>query len=88
MELRSAATVLITGIGAVTPGGHTSAQTWRSVVDNQVSITAVKRFPTYSSSSRIAGMVPGHEFAMPPESLSLEYGLAAAGEALARAGLT
>jgi 3-oxoacyl-[acyl-carrier-protein] synthase II len=83
----SAVTALVTGIGAVTPAGRTSAQTWRGIVDNRVSITAMNRFPTYPSSSRIAGMVPGNEDAMPPEPLSLEYGLAAAGEALARAGL-
>jgi 3-oxoacyl-[acyl-carrier-protein] synthase II len=82
-----ATNVWVTGMGAVTPGGWTAAETWQTVAANQVCIRPMMRFPTYPTSSRVAGMVPGREQALPETSLSLEYGLRAAREAVAQAGL-
>jgi 3-oxoacyl-[acyl-carrier-protein] synthase II len=80
--------VWVTGLGAVTPGGWSADETWYCVSNGRSGVRPVERFETFSSSSRVAGVVPGREASLPEESLSLEYGLHAAREALARAGLT
>jgi 3-oxoacyl-[acyl-carrier-protein] synthase II len=81
--------VVVTGIGAVTPGGWSVADTWDTVVAGRSGVRPVERFTTFASSSRVAGMVPGRETGpLPAHSLSVEYGEHAAREALAMAGLT
>ncbi|WP_020667198.1 beta-ketoacyl-[acyl-carrier-protein] synthase family protein [Amycolatopsis nigrescens] len=80
--------VWVTGLGMVSPGGWTAEDTWRCVVEGRSGVSKLERFPTYPSSSRVAGMVPGREGPLPADrSLSLEYGLHAAAEALRSAGL-
>lgn len=79
--------VWVTGMGAVTPAGWTSAESWATVAAGRSCIREVKRFATFASSSRVAGMVPGSDAMLPEHSLSLEYGLSAARQALASAGL-
>ncbi|MGH3548702.1 MAG: beta-ketoacyl-[acyl-carrier-protein] synthase family protein [Pseudonocardiaceae bacterium] len=79
--------VWITGLGVVSPGGWTVEDTWRCVADGSSRVRKLERFPTYSSSSRVAGMVPGREGPLPDYSLSLEYGLHAVRAALNNAEL-
>ena len=79
--------VWITGVGAVTPAGWSAEETWQRVTDGKPCITPVTRFETFPSSSRVAGVVPGRQDELPATSLSLEYGLHAAAEAVAQAGL-
>ncbi|MFI2189686.1 beta-ketoacyl-[acyl-carrier-protein] synthase family protein [Streptomyces sioyaensis] len=79
--------VFVTGLGAVTPGGWSAEETWASVVAGRSGVSAVDRFHTFPSSSRVAGMVPGREEVLPAHSLSIEYGTHAAREALTMAGL-
>jgi 3-oxoacyl-[acyl-carrier-protein] synthase II len=79
--------VWITGLGAVTPAGWTAAESWAAVSAGKSCVREVKRFTTFASSSRVAGMVPGSEATLPEHSLSLEYGLSAAKQALAVAGI-
>ncbi|MGP4115410.1 beta-ketoacyl-[acyl-carrier-protein] synthase family protein [Streptomyces sp. 4N509B] len=77
----------MTGLGAVTPAGWSVAETWEGVVEGRSCVRAVDRFETFPSSSRVAGLVPGAPDTLPRHSLSLEYGLHAAREALTMAGL-
>ncbi|MFS8099433.1 beta-ketoacyl-[acyl-carrier-protein] synthase family protein [Lentzea alba] len=77
----------VTGIGAVTPGGWSVEESWSAVSAGKSCISQVDRFTTFSSSSRVAGMVPGREAVLPEHSLSLEYGVHAARQALERSGL-
>ncbi|SDY99812.1 3-oxoacyl-[acyl-carrier-protein] synthase II [Amycolatopsis xylanica] len=79
--------VWVTGLGAVTPAGWTAAESWATVAAGKSCVREVKRFTTFESSSRIAGMVPGSEATLPEHSLSLEYGLNAAKQAIADSGL-
>lgn len=79
--------VWVTGQGAVTPAGWGVASTWQSVMESRSHVAALRRFETFSSSSRVAALVPGSDDALPEDSLSLRYGLAAAKEALESAGL-
>lgn len=79
--------VVVTGLGAVTPGGWSVAETWAAVSAGKSCVRPVGRFATFASSSRVAGMVPGHDDGLPAHSLSIEYGTHAAREALAMAGL-
>jgi 3-oxoacyl-[acyl-carrier-protein] synthase II len=77
----------ITGLGIVSPAGWTAEDTWRRVLGAASCVRKLERFPTYQSSSRVAGLVPGREGPLPDYSLSLEYGLHAARDALRCAGL-
>jgi 3-oxoacyl-[acyl-carrier-protein] synthase II len=77
----------ITGLGIVSPAGWSAEETWQGVLGGTSFVRDLERFPTYESSSRVAGMVPGREGPLPADSLSLEYGLHAAAEALRGAGL-
>lgn len=81
--------VIVTGFGAVTPGGWSAEETWNSVVSGRSGVHPVERFRTFDSSSRVAGMVPGREVGpLPSHSLSVEYGTHAACEAITMAGLS
>jgi 3-oxoacyl-[acyl-carrier-protein] synthase II len=80
--------VWITGVGAVSPGGWTAEETWLSVLEGKPCITALERFPVLPASSKVAGVVPDRARDLPMDrSLSLEFGTAAAREAVAQAGL-
>ena len=81
--------VWVTGTGAVSPAGWSARETWEAVAKGQPCISAVQRFATFESSSRVAGIVPGREGEAPPDtSHSLEFGVTAAREALEQAGLS
>jgi 3-oxoacyl-[acyl-carrier-protein] synthase II len=80
--------VWVTGQGAVTPAGRGVPSTWQSILESRSHVAGLRRFETFASSSRVAALVPGSDDALPEDSLSLRYGLAAAEEAMASAGLT
>ena len=90
--------VVITGMGAVTPLGHTMAATWQGVLEGRRVAGAVKRFdasgfPTtfaYEVGSDFALDAAVQERACGDAELVLDpwrYGIAASAEALAAAGL-
>lgn len=80
--------VWVTGMGAVSPGGWTADETWDTVVNGRSCAQKLERFPLFEAATKVAAPVPGREHSLPLDSpLSVEYGLAAAREALAQAGL-
>ena len=84
----SSRTVWVTGIGAVSPGGWTADETWKAVVAGRSLGRPIERFDISGAATRVAATVPGRERSLPPdESLALEFGLVAAREAVASAGL-
>jgi 3-oxoacyl-[acyl-carrier-protein] synthase II len=84
----SARTVWVTGIGAVSPGGWTARDTWNAVVDGKSLGRPIERFDLCGAATRVAATVPGRERSLPDDqSLALEFGLVAAREAVAMAGL-
>jgi 3-oxoacyl-[acyl-carrier-protein] synthase II len=81
--------VVVTGFGAVTPCGWSADETWTAVVSGRSGVRPIERFHTFPSSSRVAGMVPDRGTGpLPAYSLSIEYGVHAAREALSMAGLS
>ena len=80
--------VWVTGIGAVSPGGWSAAETWEAVVSARSCVQPVERFDLCDAPTRVAATVPGTASSLPPDrSLTLEYGMAAAAEAVGMAGL-
>ena len=49
--------IVVTGMGAVTPVGHTAADSWRAVCDGVSGITSISRFDTEGFAAQIAGEV-------------------------------
>lgn len=88
--------VAITGIGAVTPVGNDAESTWRSLVGGRSGIGRISTFDASTYPVRIAGMVEGFEpgpavsdsTAARHLSRAGVFGVAAAAEALAHAGLS
>jgi len=88
------ARVVITGLGAVTPVGLNVAGTWSALLAGQSGIDFITRFDTSELRTKIAGEVRGFDPAdymdrkearrMDPY---IQYGMAAAKEALADSGL-
>lgn len=87
--------VVITGIGAVTPLGHSFESTWRGVLKGQVGVGAITRFDASLMPTRIAAEVRSFELNVPGvtaderagmNSIS-EFAFQAAWEALNQAGL-
>lgn len=88
--------VVITGIGAVTPVGNDADTTWRSLRDGVSGVGPITTFDPSGFPVQIAGTVKG--FALDPALASRSerrhlsragaFGLAAASEALAAAGLS
>jgi 3-oxoacyl-[acyl-carrier-protein] synthase II len=80
--------VWITGMGAVTPGGWSAAETWDTVVNGRSCGKELKRFPTFEAATKVAAPVPGREVSVSEHvPLSLEFGQAAVREAMDQAGL-
>ena len=80
--------VWITGIGAVSPGGWTADETWATVAAGKSCGRTIERFDVCGSPTRAGALVPGREHELPDDrSLTLEFGEAAAREAVAQAGL-
>jgi len=80
--------VWVTGIGAVSPGGWGAEATWDAVVAGRSAGRLIERFDLCGSPTRAGALVPGREADLPPDrSLTLEFGVAAAREAMTTAGL-
>jgi 3-oxoacyl-[acyl-carrier-protein] synthase II len=80
--------VWVTGIGAVSPGGWTAEETWATAAAGRSCGRLIERFDLAGSPTRAGALVPGCERQLPDDrSLTLEFGQAAAGEAVTRAGL-
>lgn len=90
-ELRLQPAVVVTGIGAVSGYGLGVAALWRGLAGGRTSIREVTRFDVEPHRTRVAAEVPGdvapvRRFSR-GASLADRFGLAAADEALAHAGL-
>ena len=93
----SAAAVVITGLGAVTPLGMTVGQTWESLCAGKVGIGKITAFDPAGFSCQLAGQVPEYRIqdyvpkglrkACKLMSRDIELSIIAAGEAFAHAGL-
>lgn len=79
--------VVVTGAGAVTPGGWSAEETWASVVAGKRFGQPLRRFPLFDAGSRVGAPVPGREAKAAESSHAIEFGSHAANEALAHAGL-
>lgn len=86
--------VVVTGIGMVTPLGVTTASTWEAVLAGRSGVTAIDHFDASDVScqicSRVKAFDPGvcmHEKETRKKDLFIQYGLAAAREAIEDAGL-
>ena len=86
--------VAVTGLGLVSPVGNTVPSTWEALCKGRSGIGPITEFDVSALATRIAGEVKDFditEFVSPKEARRLDkfmhYGLAAAQEALAEAGL-
>ncbi len=84
---REAVAAFVTGLGVLGPCGRGTEALWRSLLSGSSNRRKIAHFETHGSAAARAGLVPGEEGrAGDPERL-LELTLAAAGDALADAGL-
>jgi 3-oxoacyl-[acyl-carrier-protein] synthase II len=84
----SGAEVWVTGVGAVSPGGWSADETWATVVSGRSCGRTIERFDVCGAPTRAGALVPGRERELPGDrSLTLEFGVTAAHEALDHAGL-
>lgn len=86
--------VVVTGLGIVCPTGIGVPEAWGNIVAGRSGITGITRFDASAFPSRIAGEVKGFDPAkyMPAKEVRrldtfIHYGLAAASEAIADAGI-
>ncbi|MDO5087067.1 MAG: beta-ketoacyl-ACP synthase II [Comamonadaceae bacterium] len=86
--------VVVTGLGCVSPVGNTVAESWSSLLAGRSGITAITRFDASALSCRIAGEVKGLDMSAVVSTKEaktmdtfIKYGLVAAAEAVADAGL-
>jgi beta-ketoacyl-acyl-carrier-protein synthase II len=86
--------VVVTGLGTVSPVGNSIPEFWDSIVNGKSGIGPITRFDTAGFDTRIAGEVKGfrpEDFLDKKEirrtDLFVQYGMAAALEAVASAGL-
>ena len=91
--------IVITGMGAVSPLGVGVAANWQALMEGRSGIVMNDRFDTTEFACKIAGLVPGadapggfdpKQFIDPKDikkmDLFIQYGLAAAHEALTQSG--
>jgi 3-oxoacyl-[acyl-carrier-protein] synthase II len=78
--------VVVTGIGAVSPGGLSAEQTWRTVVSGKSAVQQITRFEPIAG-TKAAAPVPGFEGPAPDSCLSETFGTMAIQEAIDDAGL-
>lgn len=87
--------VVVTGIGAVTPLGHTVQQTWQGLLEGRCGVDTISLFDASRFETRVGGEVRGFPFeSLNPDPLVAEvldrknaFGYAAAQQAMADAGL-
>ena len=87
--------VVVTGLGCVSPVGNTVADAWANLLAGKSGIDMITRFDTTNFSCRIAGEVKGfnvEDYMSAKEARTMDafvhYGIAAAAQAVADAGLT
>ncbi len=87
--------VVITGLGMVSPLGHTVAATWPAILAGKSSVAAIDHFDASDLSCRICSRVRDFDVTqfMPEKEarkrdIFIQYGMAAATEAIQDAGLT
>lgn len=87
--------VVVTGMGMVSPLGNTVGETWKNILDGQSGVSAIESFDVSAFSTRIGASVK--DFAVDDYMSAKEakrfdpfihYGIAAAEQALADAGIT
>lgn len=86
--------VVVTGLGAITPIGNDVASFWQGLKDKKVGIAPITYFDTTDYKAKLAGEVKDFDpkkYMDPKAARRMEpfsqYAVAAAGEAIARAGL-
>ena len=86
--------IVVTGLGLVTPVGHTVDEAWTNIVAGRSGVSEIDTFDTSRFSSRIGAMVRNFDlspYMSPKEArktdLFIHYGIAAAKQAIAHAGL-
>ncbi|HEX4220735.1 MAG TPA: beta-ketoacyl-[acyl-carrier-protein] synthase family protein [Pseudonocardiaceae bacterium] len=79
--------VVVTGLGAVTPGGWSAEETWTNVLAGNRYGQELRRFPLFDAGTRVGAPVPGREERAADSSHAIEFGVHAVGEALEMAGL-
>ena len=86
--------VVVTGLGCVSPVGNTVAESWASLLAGRSGITAITRFDASPLACHIAGEVKGLDMSAVVSvkeaktmDTFIKYGLVAAAEAVADAGL-
>ena len=87
--------VVVTGLGCVSPVGNTVADAWANLLAGKSGIDMITRFDATNFSCRIAGEVKGfnvEDYMSAKEARTMDafvhYGIAAAAQAVADAGLT
>jgi 3-oxoacyl-[acyl-carrier-protein] synthase II len=85
--------VAVTGIGAITPLGHTFRESWQSLLSGVSGISPIDRFDVSDIPFQVAGVIRGFspDFTSKEErrfDLFLQYALTAASEAIEDAGLS
>ena len=86
--------VVVTGLGAITPVGNDVASFWQGLKDKKVGIAPITYFDTTDYKAKLAGEVKDFDpkkYMDPKAARRMEpfsqYAVAAAGEAIAQAGL-
>ena len=86
--------VVVTGLGLITPVGNTVEQSWKAIQSGQSGISNIEHFDTEKFSTKFAGLIKDFdvEAYMPKKEarkmdLFIQYGVAAADQALKDAGL-
>jgi 3-oxoacyl-[acyl-carrier-protein] synthase II len=83
--------VVITGMGAVTPLGNNLADTWEGIKNGKNGIARITKMDLEGQKVTMGGEVKGYEYPDKTEArrmdLFSQYGVTAAGEALAASGL-
>mgnify|MGYP000753558526 CR=1 FL=1 len=87
--------VVVTGLGLISPVGNTVADAWANLLAGKSGIDMITRFDATNFSCRIAGEVKGfnvEDYMSAKEARTMDafvhYGIAAAAQAVADAGLT
>ncbi|MDX1434785.1 MAG: beta-ketoacyl-ACP synthase II [Gammaproteobacteria bacterium] len=86
--------IVVTGLGLVTPVGHTVAESWENIVAGKSGIGIIDLFDTSAFSSRIGGLIRDFDlspYMSPKEARKtdpfIHYGFAAACQAMRDSGL-
>ena len=86
--------IVVTGLGLVTPVGHTVDETWENIVAGRSGVSAIDIFDASGFASRIGAAVKNFDLSpyMPPKEVRktdsfIHYGIAAAKQAFSDSGL-